>query len=165
MRGCGLAYGRATPTIAIPLTQRARSHVSTNSEPPIRRHPRDDSPWDLGHALEAVGPGWWPLLRDAFAEVEAADGEVIQVRQKLGYLDISARSKTGWMTDLRDRYVNRSRVVCEVCGDPSIPVEELLPRPTRTHCETCAERWSVLRDERKLWMEAAGVWLPEWPTL
>jgi hypothetical protein len=89
-----------------------------NREPLIRRHPGDDSAWDLGHAYQAVGPGWWPLLRQAFAEIEAAGGEVTQVRQKIGHLDISARCKTGWLDELRDRYVNRSRVVCEVCGGP-----------------------------------------------
>lgn len=37
-----------------------------SSSPPIRFHPRDDSPWDLGHGLAAVGPGWWPMVREAF---------------------------------------------------------------------------------------------------
>ena len=139
--------------------------MSMNREPPIRRHPRDGSAWDLGHAFQAVGPGWWPLLRQALAEVEAAGGEVTKVKQKFGHLHISARSETGWMVDLLDRYLNASRVVCEVCGGPAVPAEEVLPRPTRTQCDRCAERWAELRSERELWMEAAGVWLPEWPSL
>jgi hypothetical protein len=143
------------------LTSTGPSDPGMNREPLIRRHPGDDSAWDLGHAYQAVGPGWWPLLRQAFAEIEAAGGEVTQVRQKIGHLDISARCKTGWLEELRDRYVNRSRVLCEVCGGRALPVEEQLPRPTRTHCNRCAERWAELGDERQLWMEESGVWLPE----
>ena len=97
--------------------------------------------------------------------MKAAGGTVIQVRQKVGHLDISARSDTGWCNELRERYLNRSRVVCEVCGGRAVPVEEVLPRPTRTHCGPCAKRRRELNDERDLWMEAAEVWLPEWPTL
>lgn len=139
--------------------------MSRAGESSLRWHSRDGSPWDLGHALVAVGPGWWHLVREAWAEVEANGGEVTQVRQKVGFLDISARGPAGWLEDVRNRYIARSRTVCEVCGNDAVPVDEVVPRPTRTHCDRCAKRWDELGDERALWMEAARVWLPKWSSL
>lgn len=133
------------------------------SDPELRFHPRDDSPFYLGHGLAAVGPGWWALVRLAFAEVEARGCVVERVRQKLCLLDVLARQIGGAEESLalRDRFLERSRYVCEVCGGPAPAA--VMPRDTRTHCSTCASRWQELGwGERALWMEHAGVWLPEW---
>ena len=46
-------------------------------------------PWRLGHGLASVGPGWWPLVRAAFAAAAEMPGaEVRDVRQKFGALEL-----------------------------------------------------------------------------
>lgn len=132
-------------------------------EPEIRRHPGGDTPRDLAHAYAAVGPGWWPLVRGAFAD--AAGGAIERVRQKHGWLDVAVRHPAGRHAgqEVRERYRALSQRVCEACGGPAVPTVERIPRPTRTHCETCEERWDeLLGDERALWIDRAGCWLPEW---
>lgn len=113
--------------------------------------------------MQAVGPGWWDLLRDAFAEAEARNSVVYGVEQKFGTLRVTARGPSGWLTELEARCEAASAITCEVCGGPATTSRG----PTiRTHCQDCAQRWRDLHwDERELWMEAAGIWLPEWPTL
>jgi hypothetical protein len=108
----------------------------------IRFHP-DDTPWDVGHGRAAVGPGWWGLVEQAFAEVDATGATVFRVRQKYCLLNILVRSPEGMAHSqaLRARYQRRSARVCEVCGGPAVPVAERIPRPTRTHCAGCERRW------------------------
>lgn len=133
-------------------------------EPRIRRHPSPwESPWDLGHGLAAVGPGWWPLVRAAFLEAEEwPEASVTMVRQKHCLLDILVGPcPREFSQGLRRRYREASRTICEACGAPAEPA--VMPRNTRTHCERCKNRLRELEwDERSLWMEHAGVWLPEW---
>ncbi len=145
------------------------------TEPMIRWHPRDGSPWDLGQAMAEVGPGWWPLLRDAVGEVEDCGGTVIRVRQKISLLDIHAKCP-GWTTDdqvaFRRRFQRASANICEACGGlvaPTAQVEEVgggvfvHPRRWRAHCDACSARLRELGcDERALWMDRSGRWLPEW---
>lgn len=139
-------------------------------EPEIRFHSRRDaSPYDLGHALAEVGPGWWPLLRQAYADVARTPGAMVMlVRQKVCFLDILVVGLGGnpQSKAFRQRYRRLSARVCEVCGGPAVPVTERIPRPTRTHCDVCAAQWRTEHDgdERRLWMEHAGRWLPEWGT-
>ena len=148
------------------MTQYPGALEAMNSR--IRFHPRDDETlWDLGHGLAAVGPGWWPLVKHAFRRAEEMGAEIYDVRQKIAYLRISidVRKEHGGREEssrLQEQYRLRSSRICEVCGGPAVPVEERIPRPTRTHCDDCHERYMELPDERSLWMERAGVWLPEW---
>jgi hypothetical protein len=66
-------------------------------DPTIRFHPLDDSPWDLGHGLAAVGPGWWPLVREVFALAATDPRAVVTlVRQKHCWLKILIWHPTGW---------------------------------------------------------------------
>lgn len=110
--------------------------------------------------MQAVGPGWWDLLAEAFAEVEKAHGRVYDLTQKAGTLRIRARGPGGWLGELAARYEAASATVCEVCGGPATTNSG----PTlRTHCPECAARWKALEfDDRALWMNVAGRWLPEW---
>ncbi len=145
------------------------------TDPILRWHPRDGSPWDLGQAMCEVGPGWWPLLRDAFGEVEERGGIVTGVRQKGALLDVHAKCP-GWSTDdqlaLRRRYRRASASVCEACGGSLNEAAEVQdggdgvfvrPRRWRTHCGACSARLKGLGyNERALWMDRSGRWLPEW---
>lgn len=138
-----------------------------STDPQIRFHSRDGTPWDLGHGLAAVGPGWWPLVRAAFAEAETEGAIVAQVRQKACVLDVLVHPHPrGYeaAAEIRVGYQRLSACVCEACGGPAVPVADRPTRETRTHCDPCAARWAELRwDERALWMErAGGAWLPEW---
>ena len=133
-----------------------------SSNPTIRFHSGDCSPYDLGHGLAAVGPGWWRMVRDVFDRAGRGQFEVHQVRQSHCLLDVIVRHPEGVdrADEIREHYRSRSARICDVCGGPAVPAAELIPRPTRTHCTTCARRWVELIDERSLWIERAGVWLP-----
>ena len=123
-------------------------------------------PWRLGHGLASVGPGWWPLVRAAFAAAAETPGaEVRDVRQKFGALELWLQHEDAARRDaLRAAAAactEASRSRCEGCG---AAVERLAPgRMTwRLHCADCAAFVAAAGDraERKLWEWRAG--LP-WP--
>ena len=132
---------------------------------------REGAPWRLGHGLTVVGPGWWPLVRRAFAHAAETPGATVRrVRQKCAVLEVwfahpapLARAQLDAFS-ARIRRASRSR--CEACGAAVLPPPPAAP-PSRNHCSRCADR---LRDlalagrrgaEIALWEErAGGPWPP-----
>ena len=65
-----------------------------------------------------VGPGWGPLLDELHAELQAAypDYQAEQVKEKFGTLRVYVEP---WQArDIIGRYEDRSRHICEDCGQP-----------------------------------------------
>ncbi len=142
---------------------------STLDETLELRHP-DGTPWHLGRALSAIGPGWWGLLRMVYSAVAESPGvSVIDVRQKAARLVISLapHSGVGRVYRVAADATRESAEICEACAASVPPVENGRPR-SRTHCARCIVRLGELVGEhrggaeRRLWMECSGRWLPEW---
>lgn len=82
-----------------------------------------------------VGAGWHPLLDELHAELAAADPDyqTIQVKEKFGTLRVYVYGLPA--TDaIIDHYEERSRSICENCGQPG------RPRPggwVKTFCDEC----------------------------
>jgi hypothetical protein len=124
-------------------------------------------PWRLGHGLTVVGPGWWPLVRRAFAAAAEVPGaEVRNVRQKAAVLEVRAsHPDAGTLSRLRvlaAELTEASRVRCEGCGR-AVPRLEPDRGVWRNHCDTCAAALAAFvggRAERRLWEWRAG---RSWP--
>ena len=72
----------------------------------------------------SCGEGWYPLiieLLDQLQEIsdreEEFDVEVLQVKEKFGELRVYVNYETDEITELIDKYAQRSRITCEVCGE------------------------------------------------
>lgn len=125
--------------------------------------------WRLGHGMCVLGPGWWPLVRQAFAAVAETPGAVVvDVRQKcavlevrLAHLDPGTQAR---LDALAASLTRASRERCEACG-AAVPPVTPLRAPWRNHCPACHARYAALagggRSERRLWEERAGrAWPP-----
>ena len=103
-------------------------------------------------------------MREVCEWSEQTGATVYKIRQKACYLDVLVLMTGNRQVtqEIRQRYRQRSARICKVCGGPAVPVEQRIPRPTRTHCGRCEQRWKELGEKRALWMEHARIWLPEW---
>lgn len=71
------------------------------------------------HRQGMVGPGWLPLLVDCMAELKSIgwDGGILQIKEKFGVLRLYISGTTPSISEVVNRYEERSRTVCEECGD------------------------------------------------
>ena len=124
--------------------------------------------WRLGHGMTVVGPGWWPIVRRAFAAVAEVPGaEVRNVRQKAAALEIRPSHPDAEILSrlwaLAAELTEASRIRCESCGCP-VPRLEPDRGERRNHCADCAATLATLvggRAERRLWELRAGRSWPE----
>lgn len=124
--------------------------------------------WRLGQGLTVVGPGWWPLVRRAFAAVAEVPGaEIRNVRQKAAVLEIrpfhSDADTRSRLTALAAELTEASRKRCEACGC-TVPRLEPDRGTWRNHCEDCTAvlaAFAGVRAERHLWELRAGCSWPE----
>lgn len=127
--------------------------------------------WRLGHGLTVVGPGWWPLVRRAFALVAETPGAtVLEVKQQNGLLRVLLRHPNDLIRAQLATFVeeleNASRTRCEACGT-AVPRVEPSQVVWRNHCAACRARLGELEAddaihaERHLWEERAGCAWPE----
>lgn len=76
--------------------------------------------YDLALAIESVGKGWEPLIREVFSFMKEhpTHSKVIQVKEKWGGL----RIYTDVIDDTLDEKIRevekRSFTICELCGEP-----------------------------------------------
>lgn len=81
-----------------------------------------------------VGPGWSGLVNRAYDE-KPKNVSVLQVKEKFGGLRICTGGAPGWYHDLLSELQNDSYTICEACGNPGHPRDEL---PwIRTLCDDC----------------------------
>lgn len=65
-----------------------------------------------------VGPGWLPLLTEAFEKLRAAGwkGEILQIKEKFGSLRLYISNTSPVFEEIVNRCEEASRAVCEECG-------------------------------------------------
>ena len=138
--------------------------LSERLEWPRRQH-QHGGPWRLGHGLTVVGPGWWPLVRRAFAAVAELPGaEIRDVRQKAAVLEVRPfhpdAEVSAHLRALAAELTEASRSCCEGCGRA---VPRLARAAWRNHCGACAAALDAFaasdsagRAERRLWESRAG---------
>ena len=119
--------------------------------------------WSLGNGLTSVGPGWHPLVREAFATVaETSGATVVTVRQKCARLEVQVHHAVYLLLQCRiDAITDASRRQCEGCG---IAMQET-PQGVglwRKHCPECTAiiDQGSRRRERFLWETRSG---RQWP--
>lgn len=126
-------------------------------------------PWRLGHGLTVVGPGWWPLVRRAFAAVAEMPGaQVVHVKQKHGVFQVRLYhgdpSRQARLRALATELTEASRSRCEACGTtvPTLAPGRAVWRNHCADCRTLLESFDGDRAERRLWELRAG---RAWPPL
>jgi len=66
--------------------------------------------------LENVGKGWEPLVRAAYNISILFGAEIIQVKEKFGFLRIYTRDRNPAMESFLGHLENLSGQICEYCG-------------------------------------------------
>ena len=97
------------------------------------------------------GDGWYPLIREMCEEITAVyeaagrpvDINVDQVKEKYGALCFYYHPYDPQVTEIADRYEDRSTCVCEICGAPGSLCTDLPWMQTlcREHHEREKARW------------------------
>lgn len=67
------------------------------------------------------GPGWDKIISDLFDKLDKIvddDFEILQVKEKFGYLNVYTNYGTDEIFKLIDDAMNKSATVCENCGEP-----------------------------------------------
>lgn len=110
------------------------------------------SGYTLDDAKLCVGPGWHPLLEQAFERIARVPGAVVvQVKEKYGWLRINVEGADRELGDyLWELEQKISVTVCEFCGKPGR--RRFAEKPDeyvwiKTRCDDCQAKWLQQRDE------------------
>jgi len=109
-----------------------------------RRYPRCFPRQPLCGA--GCGEGWWPILHDLFAELEALPLDehfaIDQVKEKFGGLRVYTSTYPDGVGEAIVRAEQRAAVTCETCGAPG---EERGAGWVKTRCDACQAAWEAER--------------------
>jgi hypothetical protein len=85
----------------------------------------------IGFGFE-VGDGWFPYLIELFEDINnivinnnLSDFRIVQVKEKMGYLDIYTRNSIQEIDDLIFNLTKKLSTICEDCGSENSVMREL----------------------------------------
>lgn len=98
----------------------------------------------LEEALQEVGPGWAPLVREAYEHLPE-DVRVIQVKEKLAGLRIYTTDAPEEYDRILNAIMRRSYDTCELCGAPGSSPRSTVRGWLKTLCAKHAPNYATER--------------------